>query len=167
MITKAILAIAITASATSVAWAGNQIESRISSCTTTNCAGESIRGTHQAAEPFVTQIFARAGECLRLDVTEQSADMALVVVAPVPPAIVRNADRSSGDTRPLVRVDGLDVTGWYTVVIGFEEAGNTVVRFRLDYGRYTAGNINCAPSTAAATQQFERLPEAQLDGQAE
>jgi hypothetical protein len=28
---------------------------------------------------------------------------------------------------------GLDFTGWYTVVVGFEDTGNTVVRFRLDY----------------------------------
>jgi hypothetical protein len=105
----------------------------------------------------VTQIFARAGECLRLDVTEQSADVALVVVAPVPPAIVRNADRGTGDTRPLVRVDGVDFTGWYTVVVGFEDAGNTVVRFRLDYGRYPGGNVNCTAPLATAVQKFERL----------
>lgn len=157
MYTKAIFGFVAASIATTVAWAGAQLESRLSSCTTENCAGETIRATHQAAEPFVTQIFARAGECLRLDVTEQTADVALVVVAPVPPAIVRNADRSSGDTRPLVKVDGLDFTGWYTVVVGFEDTGNTVVRFRLDYGRYLGGNANCAAPATSAVQKFERL----------
>ena len=157
MHTKAIIGFVAASIATTAAWAGSQLESRLSSCTTENCAGETIRATHQAAEPFMTQIFARAGECLRLDVTEQSADVALVVVSPVPPAIVRNADRATGDTRPLVMVDGLDFTGWYTVVVGFEATGNTIVRFRLDYGRYPGGNANCAAPGAAAVQKFEQL----------
>ena len=67
MFTRSCLGIVIVVLTASVAWAGSQIESRVSSCDTTNCSGETIRGTHQAAEPFVTQIFARAGECLRLD----------------------------------------------------------------------------------------------------
>jgi hypothetical protein len=157
MYTNSVLAIVTASLAAGSAWAGSQLESRLSSCTTENCGGETIRATHQATEPFVTQIFARAGECLRLDVTDQSADVALVVVSPVPPAIVRNADRSAGDTRPLVKVDGLDFTGWYTVIVGFEGAGNTVVRFRMDYGRYPGGNANCAAAATTTAQRFERL----------
>jgi hypothetical protein len=157
MFTRASLGIITTVLTASAAWAGSQIESRVSSCDTTNCSGETIRGTHQAAEPFVTQIFARAGECLRLDVTEQSADVALLVAAPAVPSIVRNADRGAGDTRPLVMIDEIEWTGWYTVIVGFEDVGNTVVRFRLDYGRYPGGNNNCAAPAAAAAQRFERL----------
>jgi hypothetical protein len=148
----------LAALATGVAWAGSQIESRVSSCSATNCAGETIRATHQASEPFVTQIFARAGECLRLDVTQQSADVAILVGAPTPPFGVSSDDRDGAtDTRPLLMLDALPWTGWYTVIVGYEDVGNAVVRFRLDYGRYPGGNANCAAPAAAAAQKFVRL----------
>lgn len=129
---------------TTVAWAGSQIESRLSTCTTINCAGETIRGTHQATEPFVSQIFARAGECLRLDVTQASADTTLRVVMPTVNFTAANNNRAADDTRPLLKLDNLARTGWYTVLVSLQGAGNTVVRFRLDYGRYPGGNPNCA-----------------------
>ena len=157
MYMKSILTIVIATLAAGSARAGSQLDSRISTCTTTNCAGESIRATHQAAEPFVTQIFARAGECLRLDVIQQTADLALLVAAPIPPAIARNSDRDGAtDTRPLLMLDELQWTGWYTIIVGFEDIGNTVVRFRLDYGRYPGGNANCVAPAAASVQKFER-----------
>lgn len=157
MFTKAFLMIGSALAVTGAAWAGSQIESRVSACGGPNCAGETIRGTHQATEPFVSQIFARAGECLRLDVTQQSADVGLVVAAPVAPFAASSDDRDAGDTRPLLMLDMLPWTGWYTVVVAFEDVGNTVVRFRLDYGRYPGGNSNCQAPAAAAAQQFQRL----------
>ena len=143
MYTKACGVIGSVLVATGVAWAGSQIESRISSCTSINCAGETIRGTHQTTEPFVTQIFARAGECLRLDVTQESEDTALRVVGPTVNVTFGNNNREAGDTRPLLRLDDLAATGWYTVLVSRQGAGNEVVRFRLDYGRYPGGNPNC------------------------
>jgi hypothetical protein len=157
MFTKAGWVIGGLAVASGAAWAGSQIESRISSCTTINCAGETIRGTHQAAEPFVSQIFARAGECLRLDVTQETADTALRVVGPTVNFTAGNNNREAGDTRPLLRLDDLPSTGWYTVLVSLQGAGNTVARFRLDYGRYPGGNPNCTEAAAVAA----------VDGQAE
>src|SRR4030095_3034156 len=132
------------------AWAGSQIESSFSSCGTINCAGETIRGTHQATEPFVSQIFARAGECLRLDVTQQSADTALRVVGPTVFFTQVNTNREAGDTRPLLQLDDLPKTGWYTILVSLQGAGNTVVNFTLDYGRYPGGNATCAAAGPAA-----------------
>jgi hypothetical protein len=135
MYMKSILTIVIATLAAGSAWAGSQLDSRISTCATTNCAGE----------------------CLRLDVIQQTADLALLVAAPIPPAIARNSDRDGAtDTRPLLMLDELQWTGWYTIIVGFEDIGNTVVRFRLDYGRYPGGNANCVAPAAASVQKFER-----------
>jgi hypothetical protein len=150
MFMKASLVIGGALIASGAAWAGSQIESRISTCGSINCAGESIRGTHELTEPFVTQIFARAGECLRLDVTQESADTALRVVGPSVNFTAGNNNREAGDTRPLLRLDDLASTGWYTVLVSLQGAGNTVVRFRLDYGRYQGGNVNCTEIAATS-----------------
>jgi hypothetical protein len=156
MSSKFFLGISATLLTGTAAWAGSQIDSRVSPCTGTNCAGETIRVTHQAKEPFVSQLFARAGECLRLDVTEQSGDTALFVVAPVAGQGASSSDREAGvDLRPLLLLDNLPWTGWYTVVIGFQGEGNTVVRARLDFGRYPGGNANCQPPATAVAQSFQ------------
>jgi hypothetical protein len=149
MSSKVCLGIVTALMITTAAWAGSQIESSFSSCGTINCAGETIRGTHQATEPFVSQIFARAGECLRLDVTKQSADTALRVVGPTVVFTRSNNNREAGDTRPLLKLDDLPSTGWYTILVSLQGAGNTVVGFTLDYGRYPGGSANCAVAATA------------------
>ena len=150
MSSKVCLAIVIASMTTTAAWAGSQIESILSTCGTINCAGETIRGTHQATEPFVSQVFARAGECLRLDVTQQTADTALRVVGPTVVFTRSNTNREAGDSRPLLKLDDLPSTGWYTILVSLQGAGNTVVGFTLDYGRYPGGNANCAGAATAA-----------------
>ena len=149
MTTKILLGIAVALSATGAAWAGSQIEARLSTCSTINCAGETIRGTHQATEPFVSQVFARAGECLRFDVSDETADTALRVVGPTVNVTFGNNNREAGDTRPLLRLNNLAATGWYTVLVSLQSGGNTVVRFKLDYGRYPGGNANCTGPVSA------------------
>jgi hypothetical protein len=144
MIKKVLWGIVMATLTSGMASAGSQIESLVSACSTINCAGQTILGTHQSTEPFVTQIFARAGECLRLDVSQQSADTALRVVGPTVNVTFGNNNRKASDTRPLLRLDELVATGWYTVLVSFQGAGSTLVRFRLDYGRYPGGNANCA-----------------------
>ena len=157
MFTKPTLVLVVAVAIAGAAFAGSQIESRLSNCSAINCAGETIRVTHQAAEPFVSQLFARVGECLRVDVTQQSADTGLMLLSPLVPLAVASDDRSDADTRPLLMLDELPWTGWYTLVVGFEGTGNSVVRAKVDYGRYPGGNANCAPPTAAAAQKFDRL----------
>ena len=47
---------------TTAAGAGPHFESALSTCTTINCAGMTIRGIQQANKPFVIQVFGREGE---------------------------------------------------------------------------------------------------------
>jgi hypothetical protein len=133
--------------------AGPQLESVVSGCGTLNCSGMTIRGIHQAREPFVVQIYARAGECLRLDVSDQTDDLAMFVLGPTVDIGGSNDDRDGTDLRPLIVQDPMPATGWYTVVISIFETVATTARFELEYGRYLTGNINCQ-SGAATTQML-------------
>lgn len=144
--------------ATTAAWAGAQYESPMSSCTALNCSGMTIRGIQQSNEPFVIQVYARAGECLRLDIGQQSEDAAMVVLYPSVFYEWYNDDRDhdGGDFRPLIGIDPVPWTGWYTVVVSYFDLDDRVTRFTLDYGRYPGGNINCQ-FEIPASQSLKRL----------
>jgi hypothetical protein len=123
-----------------------------------NCSGMTLRGIHQNSEPFIIQVYARAGECLRLDVSEQTADLVMAVLAPSVNFGAVVDDRDVGDFRPLVFVDPVPQTGWYTVAISYFDYDTVVARFELEYGRYPTGNENCVPPPAtAANSQLEQL----------
>jgi hypothetical protein len=91
-------------------------------------------------------------ECLRLDITSPvqnintSTSLVLAVIDPFG-RVYRSFGRSANDFRPLVKIDDIHETGWYTVVVqrAFDETGPA--RFTLRYGRYNAGNPNCANPT--------------------
>jgi hypothetical protein len=144
---------------TNAAWAGPQLESLRAGCTTINCGGMSIRGIHQRAEPFIAQVFAAAGECLRLDIDEQTEDMALLLISPSVNFAGLNDDRDfdGGDFRPLFGLDPVPFTGWYTVVVSYFDLDNRVARFNLRYARYRGGNPNCLPLSAATAQTLQPL----------
>jgi len=114
-----------------------------------------IRGQHQSREPFVIQVFARAGECLRLDVSTQSEDTALIIVAPT----VLDAGSSDDvvDTRPIFALDPVPATGWYTIGISYFDYDPRIARFTLEYGRYNGGNLNCSQATAAQSMAPSQL----------
>lgn len=131
---------------TTSAWAGGHFESALSSCTTINCAGMTIRGVHQANEPFVVQVYAREGECLRLDVSTQTEDTALTILAPS--VLEFGIVDDTVDTRPIFGLDPVPATGWYTVAISYFEYDPRIARFTLEYGRYRGGNLNCTQATA-------------------
>lgn len=136
--------------ATTAAWAGPQFEAQLSRCTGINCAGTTMRGIHQRDEPFIIQIFAKAGECLRLDVSTQTEDMAMVAISPsVWDGIISDdRDFDGGDFRPLITVDPVVWTGWYTVIVSHFDHVPLVGRFTLEYGRYPTGNPNCVIAPA-------------------
>jgi hypothetical protein len=140
--------------ATSTAWAGPQLESTRSTCGAVNCAGMTIRGIHQPSEPFVVQIYAREGECLRLDVREQTEDLAMFVLGPTVWIQGISDDRAEGDVRPLIVQDPMPATGWYTVVISHFDVVTIAGRFVLDYGRYPTGNINCQEGAITGAQML-------------
>lgn len=156
------LAIVSTLLATSAAWAGPQFEAQLSACSGINCAGTTMRGVHQKDEPFVIQIFGKEGECLRLDVSSQTQDMAMVVISPSvwDGAISDDRDFDGGDTRPLLVFDPLPWTGWYTVIVSHFDHVPLLGRFTLEYGRYPTGNANCVMEpvvTAGGSGQQSRF----------
>jgi hypothetical protein len=137
------------------AWAGSHFESALSTCTTINCAGMTIRGQHQSNEPFVIQVYAREGECLRLDVSTQTEDTALRIVAPN--ALESGFSDDVVDTRPIFGLDPVPGTGWYTIAISYFTYDPRIARFTLEYGRYNTGNLNCSQATAAEAMAPIRL----------
>jgi hypothetical protein len=146
--------IAAASISTNLAWAGSNVEAFSSSCTGINCAGLTIRGVHQRNEPFLLQVFATEGECLRVDVDGQSDDTAMLLAAPSVnfAAVSDDRDFEGGDLRPLITVDPVPGTGWYTVMVSFFDLDDLRVKFNLKYGRYPSGNPNCEALTATASQ---------------
>jgi hypothetical protein len=109
--------------------------------------------------PWVINVYAGSpsGECLRLDITsppqnfDTRTDLQLVVIDPFG-VVYRNDNRSFSDFRPLVKIN-TQQEGWYTVHVqrAFDETGRT--NFTLRYGRYNAGNANCANPTQPLLSQ--------------
>ena len=137
------------------AWAGAQYESVLSSCTAINCSGMTIRGIQQSNEPFIIQVFAREGECMRLDVRTQTEDTGLLLIAPAVFDYLYVDDVE--DFRPILGVDPIPQTGWYTVAISYFDYDNRISRFTLDYGRYPGGNPNCSQATATSAMAPTQL----------
>jgi hypothetical protein len=115
-----------------------------------NCGAVVLNGISQRnavgdSVPFTAQLFADVGECMRLDVIGQNADMEIVLVSPSG-RTWRNDD-FNGD-RPLITAHG-DVKGYYTVQINFFNGVplvNSLQSFTLAYGRYVRGTANNCPS---------------------
>jgi hypothetical protein len=142
-----------------IAWAGPQLEDTVSNCMGINCGAISLRGVHQPNEPFLIQVFAAEGECLRLDVVSQTQDTAMLLVTPSVNfgAVVDDRDFAGGDTRPLIVIDPVPTTGWYTVSVSFFDWGPTLAKFVLKYGRYGTGNPNCPVAQLASAPGLKRF----------
>jgi hypothetical protein len=147
MSNKVIWAIASAFLTTTSAWAGANYESGLSSCTTINCAGMTIRGVQQVNDPFFIQVFAREGECLRLDVSTQTEDAAMLITATTVGDFLPVDDVAG--LRPVAGIDPVPQTGWYTVAVSYFDYSDLLVRFTLEYGRYNTGNPNCSQATEA------------------
>ncbi len=137
------------------AWAGTQVEDPVAEVTNViNFNKVKIRGRYVEDvftnhQPFFTQVYAAGGECLRLDVDIQEADLEMVVASPICCSVWRNDDRSIVDARPLIKIDPTPGAGYYTVQIAYFSTANlgTDAGFRLSYGRYNSGSANCASPT--------------------
>jgi hypothetical protein len=129
-------------------------------CTTANCNAQIIQGQTLAsalgASPFTTEVYSAGGECLRLDVTAQDTDLAMVVVSPSFSQVYRNDDTVG--LRPQIRIDPTGSAGWYTVHLNHFAGAAVNASFTLRYGLYPSGNPNCAsptPPLAAASLSAE------------
>jgi len=118
---------------------------------TTVLDGDSVRldgtinDTNGNSQPWTAELYAASGECLRLFVTSTAFDGKLTVTAP--DGQVFRDDDSGGLLRPLVKIANTPVRGWYTVQVAEWTGAPTNANFTLLYGRYTAGNPNCAGGT--------------------
>jgi hypothetical protein len=135
--------------------AGPLIDDTVSTCTGLNCSSLRLPGTvlsfGASAGAWVGQVFARPGECVRLDVVQQGADLEMVVVAPNG-TVFRNDDRP-GSLLPLVAIANAPNNGWYTVQLAHFAGNGIDTNFVLLYGRYNGGNPNCAGGTAPFSAQ--------------
>ncbi|MFO1071067.1 MAG: hypothetical protein U1E14_21335 [Geminicoccaceae bacterium] len=151
-------ALALIAGGAAPSRAGSLVfDDSVSACTGTNCSSVRIPGTvgnpspnslSENAEPFILQVFAAQGECLRLDVTAQDRDLYLVAVSPRG-TLWKNESRAATDSRPLLKIASAPERGWYTVHIGVQTA-TLYSNFILSYGRYNAGNPNCAAGSTSS-----------------
>ena len=129
--------------------ATNLFDPTVSSTTTADGSSLELDGTlndtNGNSQPWTAELYAGAGECLRLFVTSTAFDAKLTVIAPN--GTVYRDDDSGGSLRPLVRVASTPVQGWYTVQVAHYAGLPINANFTLLYGRYTAGNPNCAIAT--------------------
>lgn len=135
-------------------WATNMMEP-LNTCTITNCSSRPVDGSvtqfGPTAQPWVGEFFAGAGECLRLDVLSQGADLEMVVVAPNG-TVFRNDDKGVGCVLcSLVKVGSTPNNGWYTVRLSHFAGTAVGANFSMQYGRYNSGNPNCASPTPGLT----------------
>jgi hypothetical protein len=127
-----------------------------STCTNEpNCDSLRIPGSvfsiNGHAKPWVVNIFADDGQCLRLDVISQDTDLRIVAVAPNG-QVFQNDDRDPPtDLRPLVTIDPAPRMGYYTVHIAHFDGEAVEADFVLLHGLYNSGNAaNCVPATQPA-----------------
>jgi hypothetical protein len=143
-----------------------QLDAELANCKTVNCGGVVVSGainTHQwnlsggssvniphlGVNPWVTTVRAGLQECLRLDVLRQNVVIELVVVSPSG-IIWRNGGRGKPATCvscPLVEINGTGQSGYYVVQVNPREGGLADGTFKLAYGRYNKGNLNCSKPT--------------------
>jgi hypothetical protein len=100
--------------------------------------------TNGISMPWTAELFAQAGDCMRLAVTT-SFDSKLTVTAPN--GSVYRDDDSGGQERPLVKIAGAPISGWYTVQVAHFGGLPQVSHFTLKYGRHAGGSANCAGAT--------------------
>jgi hypothetical protein len=156
-----------------VLWATPIFDPDTIDCAGINCSSVRIDGVVRESfgevHPWVIELFAFAGKCLRVDVTAQNADLQAVLIAPNG-NVYRNDD-SGGigpcPLCPLIKVDptpGFDPAdpfrnrGWYTLQIAPFGGAAVGANFTLLYGHYPAGNPNCAGATVPlAAEEAEEL----------
>ena len=140
------------------AWA-TELIAPASSSTTINGGAASVQGTTMqgpGAHPWVAQIQAPAGRCLRLAVTVEGSDLGMQVAAPSVFTAFRNDDAFVGSCIrcPVVKIGSTPNAGFYTVSINFFDGAANTTPFTLRYAHYPVGNPNCAaPTTPNAVEE--------------
>ena len=110
--------------------------------------GTSFQPPQSNVGPWVAQVFAAKGECLRLRVTAQSTDTEMVVIAASGGAYRNNnSNIAPCPACPLIKLRTGKVGGWHTVQISQKGGAPVSSTFTLSYGRYDSANPNCNSPT--------------------
>jgi hypothetical protein len=116
-------------------------------CNFVNCGARTIGGTVLLSSgfpmPWVAQIAGVQGECLRIEVTSQGADLEAVLISPS--GVVQiNSRGVSGGLGPLIIINGVPQHGWYTLQLSHQTGLPVNADFTLAFGRYPLNNNpNC------------------------
>lgn len=149
----AALAIAALAIVPPAGQAGVGVIQPLSTSTATNGGAATINArflstaTGQAL-PYVEQFYLGPDDCVRIDLTAQSADLEAVLISPSG-AVWRNDDRGGAPKKrrfPLIKANA-DVGGWYTLEFSTFNGAGPSANFTFKFGRYAEGNTNCATLT--------------------
>jgi hypothetical protein len=131
-------------------------------CTTADCQATIIAGRLNKSDrccgfdnkplPWVVQLYANKGECLRLHVTAQApnTDTELVAIAPGTQRAWRNDNSgiAACTTCPLLKIrTNVNEEGWFLVQVNSNTGAPINGGFSLAYARYAATNPNCAAPT--------------------
>lgn len=133
------------------AWAGSEFVAPASTSTSINGGAATVTRaatlSASGAHPWVAQIQAPSGRCLRIGVTSQTTDLGMQVAAPNTFTAWRDDD-SGGSLRPLVKIFSTPFNGWYTVSINHFAGAAVNATFTLTFAHYPVGNPNCFAPTA-------------------
>lgn len=122
----------------------------VGNCTGRNCASVLLKGNTFVTEgrtlPFVVQVYGGNNQCVRLETTQQTADLRIVVIAP-DGVVYNNDDGGACSLCSLVKILTGTRSGYYTVQLA--QYGGVAVEsnFTIQYGRYNASNPNCSSPT--------------------
>lgn len=157
---------AIVLAGVSQAHAGPIYDPTVSTCTGANCSSIVLGGSlfslgSGSAGQWVQEVFARAGQCVRVQVLSEFTDLAMDVVAPG--GAIYSDDQggvAACPNCPNVKIARAPKTGWYTVNVAQYLGNPAEGNFTLAYGTYPAGNANCSSPTpvsmAPAAARSER-----------
>ena len=126
-------------------------------CTTLNCGSLNLPGringhptSPAIANPWVGQIGALAGGCMRFHVITQAHDLAMSVVAPNGQVFTNDSGGVAACPACPRVVVANSQNGYYTVVISQRSGVAVEANFLLRAGFYSSGNApNCSSPTPA------------------
>lgn len=128
------------------AWAG----SKVFTSSQTPINGSVETNSNGNLDPFVVQIFSSGGECVRLAVDSQGADLEMTLVSPS--GLIWQDDDSNGSLRPLIKAI-TDARGWYILILSNFAGAETNADFSMSYGRFSSSSVQCSPPTLPEAAQ--------------
>jgi hypothetical protein len=127
--------------------ATNMFDPEVNSCSDVNCGSVKMGGTVLVSSdfplPWVAQIAAQKGECLRIEVTHQQTDLEALLIAPDGQRWISTRGVTGGQG-PLILANNLPQHGWYTLQLSHQSGLPVNADFDLAFGRYPLNDrVNC------------------------